>query len=137
LVRTWKRTYGFRTIVTNCSNNYGRYHFPEILIPLVILNALEDKVLPIYGKGDQIRDCLYVEDHALALYTVMTQGVVGETYNIGGRNEKKNLDVVNTICDLLDEIVPKQGSYRDQIIYVTDRPGHDRRYAIDASKISD
>ncbi|HHY7208703.1 TPA: dTDP-glucose 4,6-dehydratase [Escherichia coli] len=137
LVRAWKRTYGLPTIVTNCSNNYGPYHFPEKLIPLVILNALEGKALPIYGKGDQIRDWLYVEDHARALYTVMTQGVVGETYNIGGRNEKKNLDVVNTICDLLDEIVPKQGSYRDQIIYVTDRPGHDRRYAIDASKISD
>ncbi|HAX7265853.1 TPA: dTDP-glucose 4,6-dehydratase [Escherichia coli] len=137
LVRAWKRTYGLPTIVTNCSNNYGPYHFPEKLIPLVILNALEGKALPIYGKGDQIRDWLYVEDHARALYTVMTQGVVGETYNIGGRNEKKNLDVVNTICDLLDEIVPKQGSYHDQIIYVTDRPGHDRRYAIDASKIID
>ena len=136
LVRAWLRTYGFPTIVTNCSNNYGPYHFPEKLIPLVILNALEGKALPIYGKGDQIRDWLYVEDHARALYTVVTQGVVGETYNIGGHNEKKNLDVVHTICDLLDEIVPKEGSYRDQITYVTDRPGHDRRYAIDAAKIS-
>ncbi|HEY2451589.1 MAG TPA: dTDP-glucose 4,6-dehydratase [Scandinavium sp.] len=136
LVRAWLRTYGLPTIVTNCSNNYGPYHFPEKLIPLVILNALEGKPLPIYGKGDQIRDWLYVEDHARALYTVVTQGVQGETYNIGGHNEKKNLDVVHTICDLLDEIVPKTGSYRDQITYVTDRPGHDRRYAIDADKIS-
>ncbi|MEB1078474.1 dTDP-glucose 4,6-dehydratase [Citrobacter portucalensis] len=136
LVRAWLRTYGFPTIVTNCSNNYGPYHFPEKLIPLVILNALEGKALPIYGKGDQIRDWLYVEDHARALYTVVTQGVVGETYNIGGHNEKKNLDVVHTICDLLDEIVPKEGSYRDQLTYVADRPGHDRRYAIDAAKIS-
>ncbi|QGU11521.1 dTDP-glucose 4,6-dehydratase [Leclercia sp. J807] len=136
LVRAWLRTYGFPTIVTNCSNNYGPYHFPEKLIPLVILNALEGKALPIYGKGDQIRDWLYVEDHARALYTVVTQGNAGETYNIGGHNEKQNLDVVHTICDLLDEIVPKEGSYRDQITYVTDRPGHDRRYAIDADKIS-
>ena len=136
LVRAWLRTYGFPTIVTNCSNNYGPYHFPEKLIPLVILNALEGKALPIYGKGDQIRDWLYVEDHARALYTVVTQGIVGETYNIGGHNEKKNLDVVHTICDLLDEIVPKEGSYRDQLTYVADRPGHDRRYAIDAAKIS-
>ncbi|APG18802.1 MULTISPECIES: dTDP-glucose 4,6-dehydratase [Kosakonia] len=136
LVRAWLRTYGMPTIVTNCSNNYGPYHFPEKLIPLVILNALEGKPLPIYGKGDQIRDWLYVEDHARALYTVVTQGVAGETYNIGGHNEKQNLDVVYTICDLLDEIVPKTGSYRDQITYVTDRPGHDRRYAIDAEKIS-
>lgn len=136
LVRAWLRTYGFPTIVTNCSNNYGPYHFPEKLIPLVILNALEGKALPIYGKGDQIRDWLYVEDHARALYTVVTRGKVGETYNIGGHNEKKNLDVVHTICDLLDEIVPKSSSYREQITYVTDRPGHDRRYAIDADKIS-
>lgn len=136
LVRAWMRTYGLPTIVTNCSNNYGPFHFPEKLIPLVILNALDGKPLPIYGKGDQIRDWLYVEDHARALYTVMTQGEKGETYNIGGHNEKKNLDVVQIICDLLDEIVPKEGSYRDQITYVTDRPGHDRRYAIDAEKIS-
>ena len=136
LVRAWRRTYGLPTIVTNCSNNYGPYHFPEKLIPLVILNALDGKALPIYGKGDQIRDWLYVEDHARALYTVVTTGVVGETYNIGSHNEKQNLDVVHTICDLLDEMVPKAGSYRDQITYVTDRPGHDRRYAIDASKMS-
>ena len=136
LVRAWKRTYGLPTIVTNCSNNYGPYHFPEKLIPLVILNALEGKALPIYGKGDQIRDWLYVEDHARALYTVVTEGKAGETYNIGGHNEKKNIDVVLTICDLLDEIVPKEKSYREQITYVADRPGHDRRYAIDAEKIS-
>ena len=136
LVRAWQRTYGLPCIVTNCSNNYGPYHFPEKLIPLVILNALEGKNLPVYGKGDQIRDWLYVEDHARALYTVVTQGSLGETYNIGGHNEKKNLDVVLTICDLLDEMVPKNTSYREQITYVADRPGHDRRYAIDASKIS-
>lgn len=135
LVRAWLRTYGFPTIVTNCSNNYGPYHFPEKLIPLVILNALDGKALPVYGKGDQIRDWLYVEDHARALYTVVTKGKIGETYNIGGHNEKQNLDVVNTICTLLDEIVPKDVSYRDQITYVADRPGHDRRYAIDAGKI--
>lgn len=136
LVRAWMRTYGLPTVVTNCSNNYGPYHFPEKLIPLVILNALEGKSLPIYGKGDQIRDWLYVEDHARALYTVVTEGKAGETYNIGGHNEKKNLDVVHTICGLLDEIVPKAASYREQITYVADRPGHDRRYAIDADKIS-
>ncbi|MHC5105993.1 dTDP-glucose 4,6-dehydratase [Enterobacter ludwigii] len=135
LVRAWLRTYGLPTIVTNCSNNYGPYHFPEKLIPLVILNALEGKALPIYGKGDQIRDWLYVEDHARALYTVVTRGTPGETYNIGGHNEKQNLEVVNIICDLLDEIMPKEGSYRDLITYVPDRPGHDRRYAIDAHKI--
>ncbi len=136
LVRAWRRTYGLPTIVTNCSNNYGPYHFPEKLIPLVILNALDGKPLPVYGKGDQIRDWLYVEDHARALYKVVTTGVVGETYNIGGHNEKQNLEVVHTICDLLDEMVPKVGSYREQITYVADRPGHDRRYAIDASKMS-
>ncbi|MGL5129734.1 MAG: dTDP-glucose 4,6-dehydratase [Aeromonas popoffii] len=136
LVRAWRRTYGLPTIVTNCSNNYGPYHFPEKLIPLVILNALDGKPLPVYGKGDQIRDWLYVEDHARALYKVVTSGVIGETYNIGGHNEKQNLDVVHTVCDLLDEMVPKAGSYRDQITYVADRPGHDRRYAIDASKMS-
>lgn len=136
LVRAWRRTYGLPTIVTNCSNNYGPYHFPEKLIPLVILNALDGKRLPVYGKGDQIRDWLYVEDHARALYKVATTGVVGETYNIGGHNEKQNLEVVYTICDLLDEMVPKSGSYREQITYVADRPGHDRRYAIDATKMS-
>ncbi|EKS6735661.1 dTDP-glucose 4,6-dehydratase [Enterobacter asburiae] len=136
LVRAWHRTYNFPTIVTNCSNNYGPYHFPEKLIPLVILNALQGKPLPIYGKGDQIRDWLYVEDHARALYTVITEGIVGETYNIGGYNEKKNIEVVQTICNILDEIKPKNTSYSEQITYVADRPGHDRRYAIDASKIT-
>ncbi|NTX71382.1 dTDP-glucose 4,6-dehydratase [Lelliottia amnigena] len=136
LVRAWRRTYGLPTIITNCSNNYGPYHFPEKLIPLVILNALEGKSLPIYGKGNQIRDWLYVEDHARALHLVVTKGQPGENYNIGGYNEKQNLDVVSTICELLDEIVPKNTSYSEQIIYVTDRPGHDLRYAIDASKIS-
>ena len=136
LVLAYHRTYGLPVTISRCSNNYGPYHFPEKLIPLVILNALEGKALPIYGKGDQIRDWLYVEDHARALYTVVTEGKAGETYNIGGHNEKKNIDVVFTICDLLDEIVPKEKSYREQITYVADRPGHDRRYAIDADKIS-
>ncbi|MEL4482916.1 dTDP-glucose 4,6-dehydratase [Shewanella algae] len=136
LVRAWLRTYGLPTIVTNCSNNYGPYHFPEKLIPLVILNALEGKPLPIYGKGDQIRDWLYVEDHARALHKVVTEGKVGETYNIGGHNEKQNLEVVQTICNILDSLVPKLTPYAAQITYVTDRPGHDRRYAIDASKMS-
>lgn len=135
LVRAWFRTYGLPTMVTNCSNNYGPYHFPEKLIPLVILNALEGKDLPIYGKGDQIRDWLYVEDHARALYKVVTEGKVGETYNIGGHNEKQNLDVVQTICSILDELVPKATKYNQQITYVQDRPGHDRRYAIDSSKM--
>ncbi|ABO23270.1 dTDP-glucose 4,6-dehydratase [Shewanella loihica] len=136
LVRAWLRTYGLPTIVTNCSNNYGPYHFPEKLIPLVILNALEGKSLPVYGKGDQIRDWLYVEDHARALYKVVTEGVIGETYNIGGHNEKQNLEVVKTICSILDELMPKDVPYSEQITYVTDRPGHDRRYAIDSSKMS-
>ncbi|EGQ9864782.1 dTDP-glucose 4,6-dehydratase, partial [Vibrio parahaemolyticus] len=135
LVRAWLRTYGLPTIVTNCSNNYGPYHFPEKLIPLVILNALEGKDLPIYGKGDQIRDWLFVEDHARALYKVVIEGKVGETYNIGGHNEKKNLEVVETICSILDVLVPKELSYAEQITYVQDRPGHDRRYAIDSSKM--
>lgn len=135
LVRAWLRTYGLPTIVTNCSNNYGPYHFPEKLIPLVILNALEGKDLPIYGKGDQIRDWLYVEDHARALYKVVTEGKVGETYNIGGHNEKKNVEVVEAICAILDALVPKMTSYAEQITYVQDRPGHDRRYAIDSSKM--
>jgi len=140
LVRAWQRTYGLPTIVTNCSNNYGPYHFPEKLIPLIILNALSGKSLPIYGDGSQIRDWLYVEDHARALYTVVTKGVVGETYNIGGHNERKNIDVVKTICQLLEELVPNKPSglshYADLITYVKDRPGHDVRYAIDASKIA-
>ncbi len=136
LVRAWLRTYGFPTIVTNCSNNYGPYHFPEKLIPLVILNALEGKDLPIYGKGDQIRDWLYVEDHARALYKVVTEGEIGETYNIGGHNEKQNIEVVQTICSILDELVPNESKYSEQITFVADRPGHDRRYAIDSSKMS-
>ncbi|MEZ9607760.1 dTDP-glucose 4,6-dehydratase [Vibrio cyclitrophicus] len=135
LVRAWLRTYGLPTIVTNCSNNYGPYHFPEKLIPLVILNALDGKELPIYGKGDQIRDWLYVEDHARALYKVVTEGKVGETYNIGGHNEKQNIEVVNTICTILDDLVPQAAKYSEQITYVADRPGHDRRYAIDSSKM--
>ncbi|MFT4803763.1 MAG: dTDP-glucose 4,6-dehydratase [Psychroserpens sp.] len=136
LVRAWLKTYGFPTIITNCSNNYGPFHFPEKLIPLVILNALEGKSLPVYGKGDQIRDWLYVEDHARALYKVVTEGEVGETYNIGGHNEKQNLEVVQMICSILDELVPKEFRYSEQIRFVADRPGHDRRYAIDATKIS-
>lgn len=178
LVRAWLRTYGFPTLITNCSNNYGPYQFPEKLIPLVILNALAGKLLPIYGAGDQIRDWLYVEDHVRALYTVLIQGTVGATYNIGGHNEKRNIEVVEAICAILDELVPRisvktddisqpavglktdlqeqsphativdlktnlqeqsipaqTGSYKDLITYVADRPGHDRRYAIDASKI--
>ena len=136
LVRAWSRTYGLPAIVTNCSNNYGPYHFPEKLIPLVILNALEGKPLPVYGKGEQIRDWLYVEDHARALYRVVTQGTPGETYNIGGHNEKRNLDVVHILCELLDELAPSAHSpYQSLITYVPDRPGHDLRYAIDASKM--
>jgi dTDP-glucose 4,6-dehydratase len=134
-VRAWLRTYGLPTIITNCSNNYGPYHFPEKLIPLVILNALEGKPLPIYGKGNQVRDWLYVEDHARALYKVVTKGSIGETYNIGGHNEKQNIEVVETICQLLNELVPHKTGYQDQIVFVSDRPGHDLRYAIDASKI--
>jgi len=135
LARAWQRTYGLPVLVTNCSNNYGPYHFPEKLIPLVILNALENKSLPVYGKGDQIRDWLYVEDHARALYKVVTEGKPGETYNIGGHNEKQNIEVVQTICDILQELRPQENSYRDLITHVKDRPGHDLRYAIDASKI--
>jgi len=135
LVRAWQRTYGLPTLVTNCSNNYGPYHFPEKLIPLMILNALAGKPLPVYGDGQQIRDWLYVEDHARALIKVATEGEIGETYNIGGHNEKANLTVVETLCDLLQELVPQEQSYRELITFVTDRPGHDVRYAIDASKI--
>ncbi|MDC4318135.1 dTDP-glucose 4,6-dehydratase [Acinetobacter baumannii] len=138
LVRAWHRTYSLPTVVTNCSNNYGPYHFPEKLIPLVILNALDGKALPIYGKGDQIRDWLYVEDHAKALYKVVTEGKVGETYNIGGHNEKQNIEVVKTICKILDELKPQNNHqpYETLITFVKDRPGHDLRYAIDASKIA-
>ena len=139
LVRAWLRTYGLPTIVTNCSNNYGPFHFPEKLIPLMILNALDGKPLPVYGNGQQIRDWLFVEDHARALYKVVTEGKVGETYNIGGHNEKANIDVVRTICQLLEELVPNKPKgvvkYEDLITYVKDRPGHDVRYAIDAAKI--
>ncbi|MDD2161151.1 MULTISPECIES: dTDP-glucose 4,6-dehydratase [Pseudomonas] len=136
LVRAWQRTYGLPVLITNCSNNYGPYHFPEKLIPLVILNALDGKPLPVYGNGQQVRDWLYVEDHARALFKVVTEGQVGETYNIGGHNEQTNLHVVESICALLDELTPRQnGSYKEQISFVTDRPGHDLRYAIDASKI--
>ena len=136
LVRAWNRTYGLPTLVTNCSNNYGPYQFPEKLIPLMTLNALEGKALPVYGKGIQIRDWLYVEDHASALVLVVMQGKVGETYNIGGHNEKQNIEVVKTACSVLDEYIPKSRSYAEQITYVADRPGHDMRYAIDASKIA-
>lgn len=137
LVRAWHRTYGLPVIVTNCSNNYGPYHFPEKLIPLVILNALDAKPLPVYGNGQQIRDWLFVEDHARALYQVVTEGVVGETYNIGGHNEKQNIEVVKTICKILDELKPQANgqSYESLITFVKDRPGHDLRYAIDAKKI--
>ena len=137
LVRAWHRTYGLPIIVTNCSNNYGPYHFPEKLIPLMILNALDAKPLPVYGNGQQIRDWLFVEDHARALYKVVTEGVVGETYNIGGHNEKQNIEVVKTICKILDELKPQANgqAYESLITFVKDRPGHDLRYAIDATKI--
>ena len=165
LVMAWYHTYGLPVVITNCSNNYGPYHFPEKLIPLVILNALDEKPLPIYGEGDQIRDWLYVDDHARALVTVVEKGELGETYNVGGRNERTNLEVVETICDILDELRPLAGancgmsdveggtsdvesdashstshilhptSYRDLITFVSDRPGHDKRYAIDATKL--
>ena len=144
LVRAWHRTYGFPVLVTNCSNNYGPYHFPEKLIPHIILNALSGKPLPVYGDGKQVRDWLYVEDHACALYKVVTEGLVGETYNIGGHNERQNIEVVNTLCELLEELAPgnpnslasgKAGGFKSLITYVKDRPGHDARYAIDASKI--
>lgn len=139
LVRAWNRTYGLPVVVTNCSNNYGPYHFPEKLIPLTILNALAGKPLPVYGNGEQIRDWLYVEDHARALYKVATEGQNGETYNIGGHNERKNIDVVRTICSILDKVVEQKpgniSHFADLITFVKDRPGHDLRYAIDAAKI--
>lgn len=139
LVRAWQRTFKFPAVITNCSNNYGPYHFPEKLIPLMILNALEGKPLPVYGQGHQIRDWLYVEDHARALVLVATQGSLNETYNIGGHNEMQNIQVVQTICELLEELVPKKpvgvSAYQDLITFVEDRAGHDVRYAIDASKI--
>lgn len=145
LVRAWNRTYGLPVLITNCSNNYGPYHFPEKLIPLMILNALEAQPLPVYGDGKQVRDWLYVEDHARALCEVIENGVIGETYNIGGWNEKQNIEVITTICEILDDLIPVASnqkiegaeikSYQELITYVTDRPGHDVRYAIDASKI--
>ena len=136
LVRAWHHTYGLPTVASNCSNNYGPYHFPEKLIPLVILNALEGKPIPVYGAGDNIRDWLYVEDHARALVTIATQGRLGESYNVGGWNERKNIDVVRAICALVDEMAPDAPTPRENLItFVTDRPGHDQRYAIDASKI--
>lgn len=141
LVRAWQRTYGLPTIVTNCSNNYGPYHFPEKLIPLMILNAIEGKPLPVYGDGQQVRDWLFVEDHARALHEVVSRGEIGQTYNIGGHNEKANIDVVKTICALLEELVPEKPKgllrYVDLISFVDDRPGHDVRYAIDATKMQE
>ncbi len=136
LVRAWHHTYGLPVVTTNCSNNYGPFHFPEKLIPLVILNAVNGRPLPIYGKGDNIRDWLYVDDHARALRLVLSQGQVGETYNIGGWNEKTNLEVVQAICAILDELLPQGAPHASLITYVQDRPGHDHRYAIDASKIA-
>lgn len=139
LVRAWSRTYGFPVVITNCSNNYGPYQFPEKLIPLIILNSLTGKALPIFGTGNQVRDWLYVDDHARALYRVMNEGFLGETYNIGGHNEKQNIEVVKTICTILDRLMPEHPdgieSYTGLITYVQDRPGHDNRYAIDAGKI--
>jgi dTDP-glucose 4,6-dehydratase len=137
LVRAYHHTYGLPVLTTNCSNNYGPFHFPEKLIPLMILNALNGKALPVYGDGRNVRDWLYVTDHCSAIRRVLEAGAVGETYNIGGWNEKTNLEVVHTLCDILDELSPRAGakSYRDQMQFVKDRPGHDRRYAIDASKV--
>ena len=136
LVRAWRETYGLPTVTTNCSNNYGPYHFPEKLIPLTILNALEGKPLPVYGRGENVRDWLFVDDHAEALTLVVRKGEIGQTYNVGGRNEKRNIDVVELICSILDEIRPQAGrSHKELITFVTDRPGHDARYAIDCSKI--
>jgi len=135
LVRAYSRTYALPVTISNCSNNYGPYQFPEKLIPLVILNALDGKPLPVYGKGENVRDWLYVKDHCIAIWTIMQKGIRGETYNVGGRCEKKNIEVVETICDILDELVPAQASRRGLITFVKDRPGHDLRYAIDCSKL--
>ncbi len=135
LASAWARTYGLPVVISNCSNNYGPYHFPEKLIPLVILNALHGKPLPVYGNGTNIRDWLYVDDHAKALRLVVTRGRIGEKYNIGGRNERKNIDVVHRICDVLDRLAPKAQPHRSLITFVADRPGHDHRYAIDATKL--
>ena len=135
LVRAWAETYGLPVVLSNCSNNYGPYHFPEKLIPVVILNALHGRPIPVYGAGENVRDWLYVEDHADALLLVMQKGVLGRSYNIGGENERRNIDLVRTICTLLDEMRPKATAYADQIRFVTDRPGHDARYAIDPTRI--
>ena len=135
LVRAWAETYGLPVVLTNCSNNYGPYHFPEKLIPVAILNALHGKPIPVYGTGENVRDWLYVEDHADALLLVLEKGALGRSYNIGGENERRNIDLVRTICALLDEMAPKATPYADQITFVTDRPGHDARYAIDPSRI--
>jgi dTDP-glucose 4,6-dehydratase len=135
LVKAWQRTYGLPVVTSNCSNNYGPYHFPEKLIPLIILNALSGERLPVYGKGDNVRDWLYVEDHARALDTIIERGRVGETYNVGGRNERRNIDVVHRICDVLDELAPAERPRTELIEFVKDRPGHDARYAIDATKL--
>lgn len=135
LANAWVETYGMPVVISNCSNNYGPYHLPEKLIPLMILNALDSMDLPVYGDGSNVRDWLYVDDHAKALFTVLTTGRIGEKYNVGGRNERTNLEVVNTICAILDDLRPKDRSYKDQIKFVTDRPGHDARYAIDATKL--
>ena len=135
LAKAWQRTYGLPVVVSNCSNNYGPYHFPEKLIPLTILNALSGRPLPVYGKGENIRDWLYVEDHARALDLIAERGRLGETYNVGGRNERRNIDVVRRICETLDRLAPAQNSYEQLIEFVTDRPGHDARYAIDATKL--
>ena len=137
LANAWVETYGFPVVISNCSNNYGPYHLPEKLIPLMILNALDGEPLPVYGDGSNVRDWLYVDDHAKALFTILTKGRIGEKYNVGGRNERTNLEVVGRICGILDEVRPKNSPYEDQIKFVTDRPGHDARYAIDASKLED
>ena len=138
-MRAWGHTYGLPVLITNCSNNYGPYHFPEKLIPLIILRAISGEPLPVYGDGSNVRDWLFVEDHARALHRVFERGIPGETYNIGGNSERRNIDVVKTICKALDRLQPKQGggSYSQQISFVADRPGHDHRYAIDSSKMRD
>lgn len=135
LAKAWARTYGMPIVVSNCSNNYGPYHFPEKLIPLIVLNALEGKSLPVYGNGANIRDWLFVEDHARALDLIAERGRIGETYNVGGRNERRNIDVVKRVCNVMDGLAPKQTKHESLISYVTDRPGHDARYAIDATKL--
>lgn len=135
LAAAWQRTYGLPVVISNCSNNYGPFHFPEKLIPLIILNALEKKPLPVYGSGSNIRDWLYVEDHAKALWLIVREGRTGEKYNVGGRNERRNIDVVRTVCTIMDELRPQGAPHADLITHVTDRPGHDARYAIDATKL--